>query len=89
MKPRGVAVMLEAEHMCMSLRGVEKPGSSTITTQFTGSFRDNPDDQVRFITMVREGAERLLSASVRTAPRWPRLRLLRAPIAPRGADRRS
>jgi GTP cyclohydrolase I len=53
--PRGVAVMLEAEHMCMSLRGVEKPGSSTITTQFTGSFRDNPDDQVRFITMVRAG----------------------------------
>src|SRR5262245_48708447 len=55
--PRGVAVMLEAEHMCMSVRGVEKPGSSTITTQFTGTFRDNPDDQVRFITMVR-GAER-------------------------------
>jgi GTP cyclohydrolase IA len=51
--PRGVAVMLEAEHMCMSMRGVEKPGSSTITTQFTGSFRDNSDDQVRFITMVR------------------------------------
>jgi GTP cyclohydrolase I len=39
--------------MCMSVRGVEKPGSSTITTQFTGSFRDNLDDQVRFITMVR------------------------------------
>jgi GTP cyclohydrolase IA len=51
--PRGAAVMIEAEHMCMSLRGVEKPGSSTITTQFTGSFRDNPDDQIRFITMVR------------------------------------
>ena len=57
LNPHGVAVMLEAEHMCMSLRGVEKPGSSTITTQFTGSFRDNPDDQVRFITMVR-GADR-------------------------------
>jgi GTP cyclohydrolase I len=53
LSPRGVAVMLEAEHMCMSLRGVEKPGSKTITTQFTGSFRENPDDQVRFITMVR------------------------------------
>jgi len=52
--PRGVAVMIEAEHMCMSLRGVEKPGSSTITTQFTGSFQHNPDDQVRFITMVRK-----------------------------------
>src|SRR5437764_8365446 len=57
LNPRGVAVMIEAEHMCMSVRGVEKPGSSTITTQFTGSFRDNPDDQVRFITMVR-GADR-------------------------------
>src|SRR5262249_61381675 len=51
--PRGVAVMIEAEHMCMSLRGGEKPGSSTITTQFTGSFQHNPDDQVRFITHVR------------------------------------
>jgi len=55
--PRGVAVMLEAEHMCMSLRGVEKPGSMTITTQFAGSFRENPEQQVRFIAMVR-GAER-------------------------------
>jgi GTP cyclohydrolase I len=53
LNPGGVAVMLEAEHMCMSLRGVEKPGSKTITTQFTGSFRENPDDQARFITMVR------------------------------------
>jgi GTP cyclohydrolase IA len=56
--PRGVAVMLEAEHMCMSMRGVEKPGSTTITTQFAGSFRDNPEQQLRFITMVRGGAER-------------------------------
>ena len=55
--PRGVAVMLEAEHMCMSMRGVEKPGSTTITTQFAGSFRDNPEQQLRFIAMVR-GAER-------------------------------
>jgi GTP cyclohydrolase IA len=57
LKPRGVAVMLEAEHMCMSLRGVEKPGSQTITTQFTGLFRDDPAEQVRFITLVR-GANR-------------------------------
>ena len=56
--PRGVAVMIEAEHMCMSVRGVEKAGSSTVTTQFTGTFRDNPDEQVRFITMVRGAAER-------------------------------
>jgi len=55
LKPRGVAVMIEAEHMCMSLRGVEKAGSSTVTTQFTGSFRDSPEDQVRFMTLVRAG----------------------------------
>lgn len=57
LSPRGVAVMLEAEHMCMSLRGVEKPGSSTVTTQFGGSFRDNPEQQIRFINLVR-AAER-------------------------------
>jgi GTP cyclohydrolase IA len=47
--------MLEAEHMCISLRGIEKPGSATITTQFTGLFRDDPSEQVRFITLVRGG----------------------------------
>jgi GTP cyclohydrolase I len=55
LKPRGVAVMFEAEHTCMSLRGVEKPGSLTITTQFTGLFRDDTSEQVRFITLVRGG----------------------------------
>ena len=54
LKPRGVAVMVEAEHTCMSLRGVEKHGSSTVTTQFTGMFRDDPSQQVRFISLVRE-----------------------------------
>jgi GTP cyclohydrolase I len=55
LKPRGVAVMIEAEHMCMSIRGVQKAGSSTITTQFAGTFRENPEDQVRFMTLVRAG----------------------------------
>jgi GTP cyclohydrolase I len=55
LKPRGVAVMVEAEHMCMSMRGVRKVGSSTITTQFTGVFRDDPAEQVRFLTLVRHG----------------------------------
>ena len=53
LKPRGVAVMIEAEHMCMSMRGVQKPGVSTITTQFTGVFRDDASEQVRFVTLVR------------------------------------
>ncbi|NVO17923.1 MAG: GTP cyclohydrolase I FolE [Rhodoplanes sp.] len=55
LKPRGVAVMLEAEHTCMSMRGVQKAGSSTITTQFTGVFRDDPKEQFRFINLVRNG----------------------------------
>jgi len=55
LKPRGVAVMLEAEHLCMSMRGVQKPGVSTVTTQFTGSFRE-ATEQVRFITLVRSAA---------------------------------
>jgi GTP cyclohydrolase IA len=53
LKPRGVAVMMEAEHSCMSLRGVEKIGAQTVTTKFTGAFRDDPAEQVRFMTLVR------------------------------------
>jgi len=58
LKPQGVAVMLEAEHMCMSIRGVTKPGSLTVTTQFSGLFENNPQEQVRFMTMVRGGEQR-------------------------------
>jgi len=56
LKPRGVAVLIEAEHTCMSVRGVTKPGVSTVTTRFLGTFRDSPQDQMRFVTLVR-GAE--------------------------------
>ncbi|SON55436.1 GTP cyclohydrolase 1 [Hartmannibacter diazotrophicus] len=53
LKPRGVAVLVEAEHQCMSMRGVQKQGVSTLTTQFTGVFDRDPTEQVRFMTMVR------------------------------------
>jgi GTP cyclohydrolase IA len=53
LKPRGLAVMLEAEHMCMAMRGIQKQGVSTVTTQFTGVFRDDPAEQMRFFTMLR------------------------------------
>lgn len=55
LEPRGVAVMIEAEHMCMSMRGVQKAGAMTLTTQFTGVFKDDPAEQVRFLTLVRHG----------------------------------
>ena len=53
LKPRGIAVMIEAEHMCMSMRGIQKQGASTVTTQFTGIFRDDPSEQARFYTLLR------------------------------------
>ncbi len=53
LKPRGVAVLLEAEHMCMAMRGVRKQGASTVTSQFTGVFRDDPQEQVRFMSLLR------------------------------------
>src|SRR5258708_23732299 len=53
LKPRGVAVMIEAEHTCMSVRGVAKHGATTFTSRFPAMCRDNPAEQARFISVVR------------------------------------
>jgi GTP cyclohydrolase IA len=53
LRPRGCAVLIEAEHMCMSLRGIRKQGASTVTTRFAGCFKTEPADQVRFLNLVR------------------------------------
>ena len=50
---RGVAVMIEAEHMCMSMRGVQKSGASTMTSRFTGVFRDSSAEREKFLRLVR------------------------------------
>lgn len=50
--PRGAAVMLEAEHMCMSMRGVRAHGAATITHRFTGVFAEERWEQDRFYAMV-------------------------------------
>ncbi len=50
---RGIAVMLEAEHSCMSLRGVMKSGASTTTSRFTGIFQDDASERDRFLSLVR------------------------------------
>ena len=52
LKPKGVAVMIEAVHQCMSMRGVRKPGVATITTQFTGVFKEDPAQQARFMQLA-------------------------------------
>ncbi len=53
LRPKGAAVMIEAEHMCMAMRGVAKQGAKTLTTRFTGSFQMSAADQARFITLAR------------------------------------
>lgn len=56
LRPRGAAVMIEAEHMCMTIRGIGKNGATTVTTQFSGMFRDDPAEQARFLALVRNGS---------------------------------
>jgi len=53
LKPRGSAIMIDAQHQCMSTRGVHHPNVSTITTQFTGEFKTNPALQERFLRLIK------------------------------------
>ena len=50
--PQGVMVMLEAEHMCMTMRGIKKPGSQTVTMVTRGVFAENKELQDRFLQLV-------------------------------------
>jgi GTP cyclohydrolase IA len=55
LRPRGVAVLIEAEHQCMSMRGVRQPGVKTITTRFTGALEADASYRDRFLQMVHQG----------------------------------
>ena len=52
LKPRGVAVVIVAEHQCMTLRGAHAHGATTVTSEFSGAFRDDPAEQMRFLALV-------------------------------------
>ncbi|TGY90504.1 GTP cyclohydrolase I FolE [Marinicauda algicola] len=54
MKPRGVAVFVDAKHQCMTTRGVHHPNVSTITTTFTGEFKANPELRERFMRLCEK-----------------------------------
>ena len=53
LKPRGVAILIDALHQCMTTRGVHKSNASTITTRFTGVFAENADYRDRFMMMIQ------------------------------------
>jgi GTP cyclohydrolase IA len=52
LRPRGVAVLIEAEHQCMSMRGVRQPGVKTITTRFTGALEQDASYRDRFLQLT-------------------------------------
>ncbi len=54
LQPEGVAVVLKAEHHCMTTRGVHKPGTDMVTSRMLGAFRDNPITRQEFLAMVTE-----------------------------------
>jgi GTP cyclohydrolase I len=53
--PRGVGVVLEAHHLCMMMRGVERQGSSTVTSAMLGSFKTDGQSRAEFLSLVRSG----------------------------------
>ncbi len=56
--PRGVLVVIQAEHLCMTMRGVHKPGSRTMTSAVLGLFRDNPATRAEAMGFILEGRRR-------------------------------
>ena len=52
LKPRGVGIIIEASHSCMTIRGVKKPGAMTITSAVRGGFRDHPATREELLSLV-------------------------------------
>jgi GTP cyclohydrolase I len=55
LEPRGVAVVISAEHLCMSMRGVRKPGARTVTSAVRGLFRDDPASRGEAMRLIQGG----------------------------------
>src|SRR5579864_6784996 len=56
LQPKGVGVILEAAHQCMSTRGVHKPGTSLVTSRMLGAFREDPSTRREFLSIIGNGA---------------------------------
>jgi GTP cyclohydrolase I len=55
LRPRGVAVVMEAIHLCMLMRGVEKQNSKAVTSAMLGAFRDRPETRAEFMELIKSG----------------------------------
>ncbi|NLA27026.1 MAG: GTP cyclohydrolase I FolE, partial [Firmicutes bacterium] len=54
LKPKGVVVVVEAEHLCMSIRGIKKPGAMTVTSAVRGLFRTNPSSRSEVLALIKK-----------------------------------
>jgi GTP cyclohydrolase I len=59
LKPRGVGVVIEAAHQCMTTRGVRKPGVSMVTSRMLGTFRDDPTTRQEFLAIIGNSRSRI------------------------------
>lgn len=57
LKPKGVGVVVEAKHLCMMMRGVEKQNSFAVTSSLRGSFESDPKTRSEFIELIRHRKE--------------------------------
>jgi len=58
LQPRGVAVVIEAAHQCMTTRGIRKPGVTMVTSRMLGAFRDDPRTRAEFLAMIGGAGQR-------------------------------
>ncbi|MNJ32610.1 GTP cyclohydrolase 1 [compost metagenome] len=54
LKPQGVMVVVEGEHLCMCARGIKKPGSKTVTSAVRGTFRSDAASRAEFLSLIKE-----------------------------------
>ena len=59
LEPKGVAVVIEAQHQCMTTRGVHKPGVTMVTSTMLGAFRKDPLTRREFLTIIGNPASSL------------------------------
>ncbi len=57
LKPQGVAVVLEASHSCMTIRGIRKPGSTMVTSALRGAFKKDPRSRAEVLSLMHSGRE--------------------------------
>jgi GTP cyclohydrolase I len=57
LRPQGVGVIIEARHLCMVMRGVEKQNSAAVTSAMLGAFRENKQTRDEFLSLIRGGKQ--------------------------------